>query len=195
MKKLALFTFFIAIGIFSQQASAQNHKHAKKHVATKHHQPAKVHKHKHYSRSKIVVLKHRKNHSMAALPVGHFVITHKGTKHFYHNGLFYRQHNNAFHVFAPPIGIRIRTLPSGHYRFVHQAVPHFYYHGVFYQQRDNEYEVVEPQVGMIVPEIPNDDVDEITIDGEKLYAHDNVLYKQITTKGVVQYEVVGTLTD
>ncbi len=74
------------------------------------------------------------------------------------------------------------------------AVPHFYYMGTYYRQNNNEeYETVEPAVGAIVPELPDHDVDEVTIDGKTFFEYDNVLYKSVVTNDGVQYEVVGKL--
>ena len=59
----------------------------------------------------------------------------------------------------------------------------------------NEYEVVEPSVGTVVPELPENDVEVVTIDGETYYEFDDILYKPLVTKEGVQYEVVGRLDD
>ena len=76
-----------------------------------------------------------------------------------------------------------------------RRLPHYYYRGVYYRQVNNEYEVVEPSVGTVVPELPENDVEVVTIDGETYYEFDDILYKPLVTKEGVQYEVVGRLDD
>jgi hypothetical protein len=47
----------------------------------------------------------------------------------------------------------------------------------------------------VVPELPENDVEVVTIDGETYYEFDDILYKPLVTKEGVQYEVVGRLDD
>ncbi len=67
--------------------------------------------------------------------------------------------------------------------------------GTYYREVGSEYEAVEPVVGTIVPELPEDNVDEITIDGQTYYEYDDMLYKAIVTSTGIEYEVVGKLGD
>jgi len=75
------------------------------------------------------------------------------------------------------------------------AVPHFYFMGTYYKQVNEEYETVQPAVGTIVPELPDHNVEEVTIDGKTYFEYDNILYKTVVIKSGVQYEVVGKLDD
>lgn len=191
MKKYLLFLVATMI-LFNQEVIAQKkapHHHKAK-VVKQHRQ----HKHR-YVRSKVVVVHPRKSRVLVTMPAGHAVIVFKGNNHYYHNGLFYRYHANAYHLFAPPVGIRIAALPLGHHRILFAGKPYFYYGGVYYAQQANEYEVVEPKQGMTVPELPEENVEEITIDGQNYYAYDDILYKKVVTTEGVAYEVVGKLED
>jgi hypothetical protein len=147
-----------------------------------------------FSRSRVVVVRPRRFRTVSVLPVGCITYNHRRRDYYFHNGLYYQGAPSGFAVVAAPFGLRIRVLPVGYHRVMFGAVPHFYYMGTYYRQNNNEeYETVEPSVGAIVPELPDHDVDEVTIDGKTFFEYDNVLYKSVVTNGGVQYEVVGKL--
>lgn len=148
-----------------------------------------------YPRNKVVVVKPRKVYNVTVLPTGYTTIIYGKRNYYCHNGYFYHYHDNIYTTIVPPFGLRIKVLPFGYRSVFIAGVPHYYYRGVYYMQRDNEYEVVEPKVGVIVPELPEDNVEEVTIDGNVYYAFDDILYKSIVTTDGVQYEVVGKLDD
>lgn len=148
-----------------------------------------------YSRAKTVVVKPRKVRVINTLPVGHATVLFGGRNYYYHGGLYYHLVGASYALLAPPFGLRIGVLPAGYFRVRFGGVPFFYYRGVYYQSVGAEYEVVEPQVGMVVPELPEDDVEEVTIDGKTYYEHNGILYDSIVTKKGVQYKVVGKLED
>lgn len=143
-----------------------------------------------YPRNKVVVVKHRRIHTVSVLPVGHTTIVFKGNKYFHHNGLFYSLAGSHYAVVIPPIGLRVKLLPPGYKKVIIAGNPHFYCMGVYYKQVNDEYETVEPEAGTIVSELPENNVEKITIDGQPYYELDGMLYKSIDGK---QYEMVGKL--
>jgi len=147
-----------------------------------------------FFRSSVVVVRPRCFRTVSVLPFGCITLNHRRRDYYFHNGLYYQGAPSGFAVVAAPFGLRIRVLPLGYRRVMFGAVPHYYYMGTYYRQiNDQEYETVEPAVGAIVPELPDHNVDEVTIDGKTFFEYDNVLYKSVVTDGGVQYEVVGKL--
>lgn len=153
-----------------------------------------VHKHPHrYVRSRVVVVRPRRCRTVTVMPAGHMVIVHRGNNFYFDRGVYYRSLNGGYSVVAAPVGIRIRVLPVGFRRIIVANQVRYYYQGTYYQQVGEEYETLEPEIGSAVPELPEDNVDEVTLDGQTYYEYDNMLYKKIVTNEGVQYEVVGKL--
>jgi hypothetical protein len=148
-----------------------------------------------YPRNKVVVVKPRVVHTVKVLPVGYTQVFYGKRNYYCHSGYYYHYHNGIYRTIAPPFGFRIGFLPVGYRTVYINTLPHYYYRGVYYRQVNNEYEVVEPAVGTVVPELPENDVEVVTIDGETYYEFDDILYKPLVTKEGVQYEVVGRLDD
>jgi hypothetical protein len=148
-----------------------------------------------YPKNRVVVVRSRPVRTVTVLPVGYTTIVYRNRNYYHHAGYFYRYNNNIYTVIAPPMGIRVKVLPVGYRTFVVGGVTRYYYGGVYYTQVADEYETSEPVIGTIVPELPMDDVEEVTIDGQTYYAYDDILYKSVVTKDGVQYEVAGKLDD
>jgi hypothetical protein len=148
-----------------------------------------------YPRNKVVVVKPRRARSITVLPAGHTVVAFKGKNFYYHSGYYYNHVGNGYTVIAPPVGVRIRVLPPVHTRIIVQSVPFIYSLGVFYREVENEYEVVDPPIGAVIPDLPLEDVEEVTIDGQKYLECNGVLYKTRSTENGLQYEVVGKVED
>ncbi|MDR3704706.1 MAG: DUF6515 family protein [Paludibacteraceae bacterium] len=146
-----------------------------------------------FSRNKVVVVKPRRVRTMRVLPRGYSTIAFSGRNYYYRGGLFYGLFGGAYTVIAAPIGIRVRILPVGYRRIFIGGAPYFYYSGVYYRPVDDGYETIEPTSGTIVPELPQDDVDKVTIDGQTYYEYDKILYKPIVTDNGLQYQVAGKL--
>jgi hypothetical protein len=98
-------------------------------------------------------------------------------------------------LIVAPRGLRVGFLPLGNRSLLIHNIPHYYYAGTYYRAVGNEYEVVQPSIGTVVPELPEDNVEEITIDGQSYLEYDDVLYKTVVTTTGIQYEVVGRLDD
>jgi hypothetical protein len=147
-----------------------------------------------FARTRVTVVKQRTVRMFQTLPVGYASTLYGGRNFYHYGGRYYGYSGNMYSIIGAPIGIRIRLLPAGYKRVFIGGAPHFYYSGVYYREiGNNEYEVIEPIIGTIVPELPDENVEEVMIDGQTLYEYDNILYKSIVTKDGTQYEVVGKL--
>lgn len=181
--------FFIITPLFAQKVKHKNHKKVVAHNPG-HRKTVRVHK---YPRNKVVVVKHRRVHTIAVLPAGYTTIYFKKRDYFHHNGYFYSLVGSNYTVIVPPVGLRVRMLPVGHKKILVAGVPHYYCMGAYYKQADSEYEIVNPPVGAVVADLPENNVDEITIDGQSYYELDGMVYKTVDTNTGPQYEVVGKL--
>lgn len=183
--------FLVTTPLLAQKAGHKNHKLIATHHPG-HPKPVRVYR---YSGNKVVVVKPGNIRSVAVLPVGYTTIYFKKRDYFHHDGCFYALVGTNYNIVTPPAGLRIKVLPMGHKKIIIAGVPHFYYRGVYYSYRksDAEYEIVNPPVGAIVAELPENNVDEITIDGQSYYELDGMVYKTIDTDEGKQYEVVGKL--
>jgi hypothetical protein len=149
-----------------------------------------------FSRTKVTVVKQRNVRILQTLPDGYSSTFFGGRNFYHHGGRYYGYAGNMYTTITAPIGMHLRRIPIGTRRVFIGGMPHFYYLGVYYKDvGNNEYEVVEPIVGTIVPELPNENVEEVILNGQTLYEYDNILYKSIVTKNGVQFEVVGKLSD
>jgi hypothetical protein len=149
-----------------------------------------------FSRTNITVVKQRNVRMFQTLPDGYSSTIFGGRNFYHYGGRYYGYSGNMYSMVAAPIGIHLRLLPVGTRRVFIDGVPHSYYAGVYYRGiGGNEYEVVEPSIGTIVPELPDDNVEEVMLNGQRLYEYDHILYKSVVTKNGVQYEVVGKLGD
>jgi Family of unknown function (DUF6515) len=147
-----------------------------------------------FSRTHVTVIKQRNVRMFQNLPIGYSNTVFGGQNFYHYGGRYYGYSGNMYTIIGAPIGIRTRVLPVGHRRILIGGIPHFYYSGVYYRDiGNNEYEVIEPSIGTIVPELPDDNVEEVMIDGQIFYEYDNILYKNVMTKFGAQYEVVGKL--
>jgi hypothetical protein len=147
-----------------------------------------------FSRTRLTVVKQRNVKMFQKLPNGYSSTVFGGQNFYHYGGRYYGYSGNMYTIIGAPIGIRTRLLPVGNKRIFIGGVPHFYYSGVYYRDIGNsEYEVIDPTIGTIVPELPDDNVEEVMIDGQTFYEYNNILYKSVVTKNGVQYEVVGKL--
>lgn len=168
-------------------------------VNIEHHRDAVAPKHTPFvpfSRTNITVVKQRNVRMLQTLPDGYSSTLYGGRNFYHYGGRYYGYLGNMYSMVAAPIGIRMRLLPVGTRRVFIDGVPHYYYAGVYYREiSGNEYEVVEPSIGTIVPELPDENMEEVMLNGQTLYEYDHILYKSVVTKTGVQYEVVGKLSD
>lgn len=147
----------------------------------------------HYQRKNVVVVKPRTVERIKVLPSGYHTVLYGKRKYYCHGGYYYNYYNGFYTPVFPPFGFRISLLPVGYHTIYIGGFPRYYYRGVYYRQIDNQYETIAPETGTLVPELPEYNVEEVTIDGMTYYAYDDILYKPVVTKDGVQYEVVGIL--
>ncbi len=150
--------------------------------------------HNQFPRTKVVVVKPRVR-VVNVLPVNHTRIVYRNRPYYYQGGRYYHYVNNSYTIIAPPRGIRIGFLPVGYRRVMVGNVSNYYYMGTYYRPIGNEYEAFDPNVGTIVPDLPEDNVEEVIIDGQVYYECNDILYKAISTNNGTEYEVVGKLND
>lgn len=147
-----------------------------------------------FPRTKVVVVKPRVR-VVNVLPANHTRIVYRNRPYYYQGGRYYHYVNNGYTIIAPPRGIRIRILPIGYRTVIVGTAQNYYYMGAYYRPIGNEYETFEPNVGTIVPDLPQDDVEEVMIDGQMYYECNDILYKAIGTSNDTEYQVVGKLDD
>ena len=150
-------------------------------------QPVRRHPHYRYPQ-------HR--HVVRHLPARHTSIVFRGLPYYYFSGIYYTSYGTDYIVVVPPSGFRIDMLPVGHVRIVIGPSVYFYYSGVYYTElgvdiavEDVSYEVTTAPVGAVLDSI-SDEADEISIDGEPYFEHNDVLYKKIEDAGKTVYKVV-----
>ena len=191
MKNIFTFALLFSLLTFNSfTAFSQNQKKAvRAHKGQHHHShhqggPRKFHK------NKVIIVKKRRGRVVQVMPVGHMVYVHGGRNYYCHDGYFYNSTGNAFTLVPSPFGLRVKMLPPVHRKIIVLNNPYFYSNGSYYITSNNEFETVEPVIGAIVPDLPQDNIEEITIDGEKLFEYDGFLYKALADN---QYELVGKL--
>lgn len=150
-------------------------------------------RHHRYHRNNAVVVRKANLRRVETLPAGARPVTFRNTKYHFHKGFFYQRNNDAYVAIMPPRGIRIGLLPLGYKRIVVAGRPYFYYQGVYYVNVEGEetYEVVDPPVDAVVDHLPDDNMNEVQIEGETLYEVDGSLYKPEGD----QYRLVGSFED
>ena len=192
MKNLIFFALLFSFMTFnSASLQAQRPgKVVKVHKGPNHHQGSPS---KRFYRNKVIVVKKRRGRVIQTLPAGHIIYVHRKINYYAHNGLYYNKVGNTYALVPSPFGLRIKVLPPNHRKIMIVGKPHFYYMGTYYVASNNEYEVVEPVIGAIVPDLPEENVEEITIEGEKLFEYDGYLYQSILENGEDQYKLVGKL--
>ncbi len=150
--------------------------------------------HNQFPRTKVVVVKPRIR-TINVLAPEHTRIVYRGRPYFFQGGRYYLYTNNVYRITAPPRGIRIGLLPIGYRPILIGNVQNYYYMGAYYRPVGNQYEAFEPNIGTIVPDLPQDNVEEVTIDGQLYYECNDILYKAINTSTGTEYQVVGKLND
>ena len=119
---------------------------------------------------------------------------HHNNMSFYgRDGIFYRNWNNNYVRFMPPVGFRVNRLPLGYVSIHFGNRPLYFYEGIYYQKRNSYYYVAEPPVGAIVYALPSG-YERVNYNGEYLYEFAGVLYDKIYHRGERVYQVVGYLS-
>ena len=177
--------------LYTNNAQAQHKKgHAKAHPKKAPHKKGPV-KHKAHVRYAHLP---RRGAVISTVPKGNIVVTHKGVKFKFHNGVFYKPKGATFVVVRPPCGLKIAALPAGHLCVVVKKKRYFYYYGTFYVKTAGveEYEVVEAPVGAEVDALP-EGYEISTVDGVEYYTLEDAKYQAVEKEdGTVMYQVVST---
>jgi hypothetical protein len=148
-----------------------------------------------YSRNKVIIVRNRRVRTFNTLPFGYNTFAFAGGNYYHHAGFCYGFYNNVYRIRPFPRGFRINVLPIGYHTIIYQGTPRYYYAGTYYTKVDGGYKTAVPVTGMLVPNLPEEDLEEVKIDGESYYEYDDVLYKTIATDTGDQYKVIGHIGD
>ncbi len=87
-----------------------------------------------------------RDHATRALPPAHRVVPYRGTKYYFHDGVWYRPSGSRFVVVLPPVGLVIPFLPPFYTTIWVGGLPYYYAGGVYYVWRPEErvYVVSDP---------------------------------------------------
>lgn len=97
-----------------------------------------------------------RNHVVPVLPPRYHVVPYRGSKYYYHGGVWYRPSGTRFVVVLPPVGLFVPFLPPFYTTIWVGGVPYYYADGVYYAWRpeDRTYVVTEPPPESEVNEQP-----------------------------------------
>ena len=84
------------------------------------------------------------------LPHGYRTVVVKGHRHYYHNGVYYRQGPSGYVVVQAPIGAVIPALPIGFQAVIRAGSTYFTFGGVYYRRVPTGYVVVEAPPAQVV---------------------------------------------
>ena len=107
--------------------------------------PARV-AHRHYPSHGTVI---------QVLPPAHRIVTYRGSRYMFWEGVWYRPSGSRFVVIAPPIGIVVPVLPIGYLSLWIGGTRYYYANDVYYLPDPHGYVVVERPAG--APAYPEDD--------------------------------------
>ena len=97
-----------------------------------------------------------RGHVVQVLPRQHRVIPYRGTRYYYHGGVWYRPSGVRFVVVLPPVGLIVPFLPPFYTTIWVGGLPYYYAGGVYYTWRpeENVYVVAEAPPESEVSEQP-----------------------------------------
>jgi len=95
-------------------------------------------------------------HVVPVLPREHRVIPYRGTRYYYHGGVWYRPSGTRFVVVLPPFGLVAPFLPPSYTTIWVGGIPYYYAAGIYYVWRpeQNVYVVTNPPPEAEVREEP-----------------------------------------
>lgn len=122
-----------------------------------------------YTRNNVVIVKPKVTKTITVLPAKHTTYIHGKTKYYVSDGRYYRPANNGYILVTLPGGIRVNVLSYRHVKATLGKTIYYYSGGTYNKPKsgNNEYEVVVPKIGMIVPNLPDMNVEEVTINETK----------------------------
>jgi hypothetical protein len=97
-----------------------------------------------------------RGHVIQKLPPQHHVVPFRGTRYYYHDGVWYQPSRSRYVAVAPPIGLRISFLPSFYTTIWVGGLPYYYADDVYYAWYPEErvYVVTNPPPETEVSEQP-----------------------------------------
>lgn len=93
---------------------------------------------------------------IVTLPAEHRVVTYRGSRYMFWDGVWYRPSGSRFIVIAPPIGIVVPILPVGYLSLWIGPSRYYYANSVYYAPDPRGYIVVERPAG--APDDPEDEL-------------------------------------
>lgn len=91
------------------------------------------------------------------------------------------------------VGTKVKKRPANAVVIKYDKHDYWYDNGVYYIEcSPSVYEVIRPRVGMVVPDLPRY-AEKVIIKGEPFFKFETTLYKQISGKGGIQFQVSGFL--
>ena len=87
-----------------------------------------------------------REYAVRKLPPTHRVVPYRGSKYYFHDGIWYRPSGSRFVVVLPPVGLVIPFLPPFYTTIWVGSIPYYYAGGVYYVWRPEErvYVVSDP---------------------------------------------------
>ena len=83
-------------------------------------------------------------YAVPLLPAGHISVFHRGSRYFYHSGVWYSTVGGRYLVARPPLGLVIPVLPPGQTTVIVGGVPYHYANEIYYRSAANGYVVAAP---------------------------------------------------
>jgi hypothetical protein len=119
--------------------------------ADEHHDRWEHERERYHTRHWVLDERFRHNHyypsvgySVAVLPAGNFAVTFRGSRFFFHSGVWFRPAGPSYVVVRPPVGIVIPVLPSAYTPVWVGGVPYYYANDIYYTQTPGGYAVAAP---------------------------------------------------
>ena len=145
--------------------------------------------------------KYEVGHKPAEVPRDARDIHFHGATYRYHDGVYYRKMEGAFHVVRPPPGIRVHTLPPKPDVIVIDGETYYVAEGVYYYKSGDDYIVVdEPKVsaprrhttyvsGQFYSDLPSQ-AKPVKINGIQYFTYEGLFFLPQPVNGSVRYLVV-----
>jgi hypothetical protein len=86
-------------------------------------------------------------YSVAALPGGHLTIGFRGSRFFFHGGVWYQAGGPGYVIVRPPLGVVVPLLPPSYTMVWVAGVPYYYANDIYYAQAPGGYVVAQPPMG------------------------------------------------
>lgn len=83
-------------------------------------------------------------YAVPVLPSGHISINHRGSRFFFHSGVWFGLVGGRYLVVRPPLGLIAPSLPTGYTTLWASGVPYYYANEVYYTATPDGYAVATP---------------------------------------------------